>query len=125
MKIAGIDLSQITEKDLQVSGQEVTVHLPPAQIFNMDSAINNAKTYVYQRDGLPFLVDKDLETKARARASNELIRAACEAGVLKSATENATMAVGRLLTPLAPTVKVIPGSIPECPIAPMTTPTPK
>jgi hypothetical protein len=91
----------------------------------MDSAINNAKTYVYQRDGLPFLVDKDLETKARARASNELIRAACEAGVLKSATENATMAVGRLLTPLAPTVKVIPGSIPECPIAPMTTPTPK
>ena len=123
--LAGIDLSKITEKDLQVSDQEVIVYLPPAQIFNADSAVNDAKTYVYQRGGLPFFSDKDLETRARARASTELVLAACEAGILKSATDNAVIAVTQLLASLAPTVKVIPSSLPpQCPFQPTGTPTP-
>jgi hypothetical protein len=99
-----------------VSAQQVVVHLPPAEIFNIDQVVNDKRTYVYQRDGLPFLADKDLETKARARASDEIIWAACEAGILQSATDNAIVAVERLLTPIGLPVKVVPAPAGQCPV---------
>ena len=122
--IAGVDLSHITEEKVQVTGQTVIIQLPPAQIFNIDNAVDEARTYVFERNGLPFLTDKDLETKARARASNEIIFAACESGILQSATDNAVKAVERLLTPLGSKVTVIPASIPACPVQSTSAPTP-
>ena len=44
---AGVDLSQLTPSDVDVSGRAVRVHLPPAQIFTV--ALDDTKTHVYQR----------------------------------------------------------------------------
>ena len=72
---------------------------------------------------MPFLADKDLETKARSRASDEIISAACESGILQSATDNAVIVVGRLFTALGSKVKILPNTIPACPIKLPSTPT--
>ena len=66
--IAGIDMEQLQSSDVIVSadGKTVTITLPPAQIFNLGSILNNAKTRVYDRQqGLLAPPNENLETEAR------------------------------------------------------------
>ncbi|MDX1663351.1 MAG: DUF4230 domain-containing protein [Candidatus Promineifilaceae bacterium] len=87
--IAGVDLMQMTEEDVQVLGPEtVVVHLPEPEIFN--TVLDNERSYVANRDrGFLARQDPHLETQVRSAAEQELTAAALEAGILEQANVNA------------------------------------
>lgn len=85
---AGVDLSQISDKDVDVLGKNLRINLPKASIFEV--ALDSGKTKVYdRRSGLLSADDKDIESEARKAAEDAIKRAACEAGILDLATKNA------------------------------------
>ena len=86
--IAGIDMTQIKASDVSISGDSIKVGLPAPEIFFTN--IDNSKTRVYDRSrGLLSKGDKELESAARKNAELSIRAAACEAGILESANENA------------------------------------
>lgn len=94
--IAGVDLSQLTPDQVQVSGRSVHVHLPPAQLFTV--ALDDQKTHVYQRTtGLLVPVDPSLEGEVREEAVENLRQSALAAGILDKARANACTTVTKLL----------------------------
>lgn len=59
--IAGFDLSPVTEDDIKVNGQTVTLTLSPPQILG--TSLDSARTRVYdRRQGALSRGDKDLES---------------------------------------------------------------
>lgn len=86
--IAGFDLSLLKESDIEVSPDQLTVTLPPPQIFT--TKLDSAKTKVYDRQqGLLTQGDKDLESEARQIAEQQITQAACDGGILHHASTNA------------------------------------
>jgi hypothetical protein len=87
--VAGFDLAKLREQDVVISadGGSATVTLPPAEI--LISRIDNEKTKVYSRDtGIFTQGDPGLESEARRVAEQQIVQAACEAGILdRAATE--------------------------------------
>jgi hypothetical protein len=101
--IAGVDLSKMKPDDVQIvesaSGRAIHVVLPPSQVFT--TAIDNQHTRVYARStGLLVPADPNLETETRARAEQDLQKAALEDGILDAASKNARATVGALLNGL-------------------------
>jgi hypothetical protein len=86
--IGGVDLSKLTENDVQVSGQTISMTLPAPEI--LVSTIDNAQTKVFDRK-LGFLTkgDKNLEAEARQKALTSIEQAACEGGILVQSGDNA------------------------------------
>ncbi len=116
--IAGVDMEQLQPSQVVVSpdGKAVTLTLPPVQIFNRSSILNNDKTRVYDRQqGLLAPPNADLETNARRLAEGQLLAAACEEGILQHATEDARATVEKMLTLFALKATVLPGPVPACP----------
>ncbi len=95
--IAGVDLAEITESDISVDEQGVvTLQLPPAEIFI--AALDNEKTYVYDREvGFLRRGDVELESAARLAAEKEILEAALSDGILEQAQVNAEAYLFRLL----------------------------
>ncbi|HTX41933.1 MAG TPA: DUF4230 domain-containing protein [Acidobacteriaceae bacterium] len=94
--VAGVDFSQLTPADVQLSGRSIHIHLPPAQIFT--AALDDAKTHVYQRQtGLLVPVDPSLEGEVREQAVENLRQSALAAGILNTAHQNACSTVTKLL----------------------------
>ena len=86
--IAGFDLSQISDKDLEVDGTTLRLTLPKPQI--LVATLDNTQTKVYDRQkGLLNPGEKDLETNARKAAEDSIRQAACDGGILTQATDNA------------------------------------
>lgn len=84
--IAGFDMSKISPSDFKGIGNEIHIKLPPAEIFGV--MINNNETKVFDRDtGVLTKGDTDLEAKARQEASEMIRTAACEGGILDTATQ--------------------------------------
>lgn len=96
--IAGIDLSKMPEDDIMVSGDEVFVTLPAAEIFV--STLDNDQTYVYDRQTAVLGQQVDLETLARQEAEQRITEAALEDGILEKAQENGEVYVRGLLATL-------------------------
>jgi hypothetical protein len=95
---AGVDLSRLGPEAVTVSpdGTQVTLQLPPAEIFQ--ATLDNSKTRVYSRDRGIFAPDNpNLETQARQEAEQQILQAACEDGIMLKATQNAEQAVTQLL----------------------------
>lgn len=93
--VAGVDLSQIAEKDVLVEGDNLSITLPKPTILS--SNLDNSQTKVYDRtQGYLNRGDKDLETTARKSAEAAITRAACEAGILSEARENAIKRIKQL-----------------------------
>jgi len=85
---AGVDLSEIQENDVTVRGEKLTLNVPAPEIFT--ATLDNEKTTVYDRtQGLLSRGNKDLESSARLAAETSIRSAACDAGVLLEARENA------------------------------------
>lgn len=119
--IAGVDLGQLQQSDVVVSpdGSAITVTLPPVQIFNRDSILNNEKTRVYDRQtGILAAPNQNLETQARQAALGQLVLAACEDGIMQRATDDSREAVTKILSlaKLKATVQSAP--VPPCPEQP-------
>jgi hypothetical protein len=94
--VAGVDLTQLTPADVQVTGRAIHVRLPPAEIFTV--ALDDAKTHVYQRQtGLLVPVDPSLEGEVREQAAGNLRQSALDAGILATAHQNACSTVTKLL----------------------------
>lgn len=86
---AGVDLSQVSDADVDVLGNNLRIKLPKADIFEV--ALDSSKTKVYDRRlGLVSVNDKNIASESARRAAQDAIkRAACEAGILDVASKNA------------------------------------
>ncbi len=94
--IAGVDLTQLRPRDLQIDHGAVHVHLPPAQIFTV--ALDDEKTRVYSREtGILVPVDPNLESEVRAKAEQDLRQSALNAGILSTAHQNTCTALRSFL----------------------------
>jgi len=94
--IAGVDLGELNPGGVQVTGPNVHVHLPAAQIFTV--TLDDQKTHVYRRStGLLVPVDPTLEGEVREQAVENLRQSALDAGILTMAHQNACGTVTRLL----------------------------
>jgi hypothetical protein len=85
---AGIDMAKIKTEDMWLDQGVLNVRLPVAEVF--DAALDNEKTYVYERDtGILKSPDPNMETTARQAAQAEILKAAMEDGILSQAMTNA------------------------------------
>jgi len=85
---AGVDMSEITNGDIQISGKKISLKLPPARVT--DTYLDDKQTQIVERTtGLLRSFDKDLEQNARRQAVMDINRAAREAGILRDADERA------------------------------------
>ena len=97
--IAGFDLSQISQKDIEVKDQSIRVTLPKPQV--LVTTLDNTQTKVYDRTrGILSPGDKDLESKAREAAESSIKKAACDGGILKQASDNARKQLTAFLSAL-------------------------
>lgn len=86
--IAGFDLSKITERDVLIKNDTITVVLPKPELLLV--TLDNEKTQVYDRDtGVFTRPGLDLEREARLVAEDDIVQAACAADLLKTASDNA------------------------------------
>jgi hypothetical protein len=86
--IGGVDLSELTEKDVELMGTTLKITLPPTRV--LVTTLDSEKTRVYDRkQGLLTKGNVNLETEARKSAESELLAAACEGGILTQAATNA------------------------------------
>src|SRR5262245_605018 len=96
---AGIDLNQIQPADLEVSGKQITIKLPTAEI--VDAYLDENQTKVIDRTtGLLAPPDKDLEQTARQNALDAIRRAARTNGILSEADLRARAQLINLFTQL-------------------------
>ncbi len=87
--VAGVDMKEISPKDIEVNGDKVAVTLPQPKIFSVK--IDEAKTQVIvrERGWLVFKPDKDLEREARLQALREARAAAIKSDLLPFARQKA------------------------------------
>ncbi len=96
--VAGIDLSKLRPEDVHIdsSARSIRITLPSSQLFATN--LDNQHTRVYARStGLLVPVDQNLETETRAKAEDQLQKAALEDGILDVARKNARATVATLL----------------------------
>lgn len=94
--VAGVDFGTLKSGDVAVSGKQVRLHLPDAQVFS--TRLDNARTKVYSRQtGLLVPVDPNLESQVRQEAERQLLQAALTDGILKTAQGNARSTMTSLL----------------------------
>ena len=97
--IAGVDLSKLKNEDVTVEGTKLTMKLPAPEI--LVSRLDNEKTRVYDRQqGLLSKGQKDIESEARKQAELSIKVAACEAGILKTASDSAVKQLTTLFSTL-------------------------
>ena len=96
--IAGVDLGRMDDSAVKVAGNSVFITLPASEVFT--AALDNQKTYVYDRQTGLLGPQKDLETLARQKAQQEILNAALDDGILNMAQDNADQVVKKLLEAL-------------------------
>ncbi len=99
--IAGVDLSKLRPEDVHIdsAAHSIRVVLPSSQLFT--TTLDNQHTRVYARStGLLVPVDQNLESETRAKAEDQLQKAALEDGILDAARKNARATVAALLSSL-------------------------
>jgi hypothetical protein len=94
--IAGVDLQRMNQSDVSISGNQITIQLPPAEIFTV--GLNEPQTRVYDRKtGILSKPRNDLESEARKRAISQIRESACNGGILKKATDSAVTQITHLI----------------------------
>jgi len=94
--IGGVDMAKVRPGDIEMHERNITIHLPHAEVFS--TRIDNAQTRVYSRDtGLFSSADPNLETQVRQEGERQLLQAAMQDGILKSADQNARSTIASML----------------------------
>lgn len=118
---AGVDLSQISPADVQVTGQTVSLRLPPPRILDSKIDVNRSQVYDYDRGflGLGPDVAPELQQLAQRQTLQEIIAAACQQGILQTASDRAQVAITQLLSTAGYQVTVTPQppALDACPVA--------
>ena len=96
---AGIDLSQITTEDVEVSDNKVVINLPPPQILDSKIDVNHSRVYDYNRGFLNLGPDvaPELQTLAQQHTLAKIVNTACQEGILNRANEKAKDSIAQLL----------------------------
>ena len=104
---AGIDLSAITEDDVQVvnsaeSLPSLVVTLPAPKILDSKLDVTRSEVYEYDRGFLNLGPDRapELQTLAQQEALQRIREGACDEGILDEASERAEVTIRQLLTPM-------------------------
>lgn len=97
---AGIDLSQLTEADIEVNKNRIKINLPPSKILDSKIDVNNSRVYDYDRGFLNLGPDlaPQLQTIAQKKTLVEIINTACSEGILHTANERAKETITQLLS---------------------------
>lgn len=96
--IAGVDMAKLSESSVIIEPEKkkITLTLPPTELFLVD--LDESKTQVYDRQkGLLTKGEDQLETKARQAAEETMADAACDSGILTTASDNAKQQLEKLL----------------------------
>jgi Protein of unknown function (DUF4230) len=94
--VAGIDFATLKPDDVHISGRDIHIHLPAAQVFS--TRLDSGKTRVYSRQtGLLVPTDPNLETQVRQESERQLEQSALADGILHTAQQNAASTVTSLL----------------------------
>lgn len=94
--VAGIDFETLKPDDVHITGRDIHIHLPAAQVFS--TRLDSGKTRVYSRQtGLLVPTDPNLETQVRQESERELEQSALADGILRTAQQNAASTVTSLL----------------------------
>ena len=97
--IAGVDLSKMQADDIVVAEDgKVFVTLPPAEVLVV--ALDNQKSYIFDRDTGLIGMNPALETEARRAAEQAILDAALEDGILDMAQRNAETYIRQLIIAL-------------------------
>jgi hypothetical protein len=97
---AGIDLSLLTDKDVNFNQNILEIDLPAPQILDSKIDVDRSRVYDYDRGflGLGPDVAPQLQTLAQKQTLAEIVTTACNDGVLNTANERAKNAIAQLLT---------------------------
>lgn len=97
---AGVDLSSLTEEDVRLEEETVTLQLPEPEISSV--SLDEERTRLYDRDQgiLRLRPDDTLVEEARQDAQDELLAAARKNDILATAESNAEDTVRTFLTTL-------------------------
>lgn len=105
---AGVDLAEVTQYDIQVTGKKIKIRLPPPTI--LDVYIDEKNTKVWDRRitwWTPWVSpDPTLEHKARLAALDDIRQAALDMGILRDAETSAKAAIRDLVGAMGATVEV-------------------
>ncbi len=105
---AGVDLSAVTQYDVQMSGKKIRIRLPHAQLF--DVYLDEKNTKVWDRHitwWTPWVSpDPNLEHQARLAAIDDIRKAALDMGILRDAETRAKAAIRDLVAAMGDTVEV-------------------
>jgi hypothetical protein len=97
---AGVDLATLQPEDVQITGDALSLRLPPPKILDSKIDVNRSQVYDYDRGfmGLGPDVAPELQELAQRETLSKIVETACTDGVLQSANERAKLAVSQLLT---------------------------
>lgn len=97
---AGIDLSQLTAKDIKLTNNTIQIKLPPAQILDSKIDVTRSRVYDYDRGWLNLGPDvgPQLQTLAQRKSLAEIVNNACKEGILKTANQKAEAMIKKMLT---------------------------
>ncbi len=96
---AGIDLSQLTDRDVSVTNNILEIDLPAPQILDSKIDVVRSRVYNYDRGflGLGPDVAPQLQTLAQQQTLTKIVNTACNEGVLNVANDRAKNTIARLL----------------------------
>jgi hypothetical protein len=96
---AGVDLSKLKPKDVEIHGKKIIIQIPAAEIT--DCYLDEDQTQVIENTtGLLRRFNKDLEQNARREGLDAIRRAARYTGILKDANQRASLQLTTFLNAL-------------------------
>lgn len=103
---AGIDLSKLSESDVQITDGAISISLPPPEVF--DCFLDESESYVASREtGLFASPAPDFDVQARRFAVRYFRDQSLEQGILNEAQAEATKVVETLFGTLYPEMSVV------------------
>ncbi|MBE9181077.1 DUF4230 domain-containing protein [Oculatella sp. LEGE 06141] len=96
---AGVDLSELRPEDVQITGDTISLRLPPPHILDSKIDVTRSKVYDYDRGFLGLGPDAapELQELAQRETLKRIVDTACNEGVLQEASDRAELAVSQLL----------------------------
>ena len=96
---AGVDLSQLTNKQIQIKDNRIEINLPPAKILDSKIDVDNSRVYNYDRGFLNLGPDvaPQLQTLAQRKTLAKIVDTACSQGILETANDRAQETISQLL----------------------------
>jgi hypothetical protein len=97
---AGVDLSKLTDANVQHEGDRIRIQLPAPEVLNSKIDVNRSGVYDYNRGFLNLGPDAapQLQILAQQTGLKKIVAAACADGLLQRASDRAKLVVSQLLS---------------------------